>query len=120
MYCFRDPSGGRVLTLDTGRNPDGDPVNACRTEATRLVAAGALPGYREIGIAEQPLLNKTADWEYTYQDRDGTVLHAKTRWLARSSRGFAISWSTREIDWTDNLAKINMVLSTFYVDESKP
>jgi hypothetical protein len=48
------------------------------------------------------------------------VLHAKTRWLARSSRGFAISWSTREIDWTDNLAKINMVLSTFYVDGSNP
>jgi hypothetical protein len=120
MYCFRDPSGDRVLSLDTGRNPAGDPVKACRTEATRLVEAGALPGYREIGIEPRPLLNKAADWEYTYQDSDRTVLHARTRWFASGGRGFAISWSTREIDWPADLAKINMVLSTFYVDQSNP
>jgi tRNA A-37 threonylcarbamoyl transferase component Bud32 len=120
MYCFRDPTGDRVLSLDTGRNPAGDPVRACRTEAARLVQEGALPGYEEVVIEERPLLDKAADWEYRYQDTDGTELHARTRWFARNGRGYAISWSAREIDWTGDLSKINMVLSTFYADRMNP
>ncbi|GIE93534.1 serine/threonine protein kinase [Paractinoplanes rishiriensis] len=118
MYCFRDRAGDRVLSLDTGRNPAGDPVAACRAEAARLVREGALRGYQELSIEARPLLNKAADWEYRYQEADGTELHARTRWLASNGRGFAISWSSREIDWTGDLAKINMVLSTFYVDRA--
>jgi hypothetical protein len=120
MYCFRDPEGDRVLSLDTGRNPAGDPVTACRTEAERLVKAGALPGYQEIAIEPKPLLDKAADWEYRYHDPDGSGLHARTRWFASKGRGFAISWSSREFDWTSDLVKINMVLSTFYVEPTTP
>jgi hypothetical protein len=114
MYCFRDPVGDRVLSLDTGRNPAGDPVKACRTEAARLVKAGALPGYQQILIETRPLLNKAADWEYRYRDPAGTQMHALTRWFAAEGRGYALSWAAREIDWTGDLPKINMVLSTFY------
>ena len=67
--CFRDPSNIRMMSLDYGRNPDGDPEKACRKEADRLVAAGALPGYEEIGIVPLPLSIKAADWEYTYDRR---------------------------------------------------
>ena len=116
MYCFADPQGDRVLSLDTGRNPAGDPVKACRAEAARLVQAGALPGYHEISIETRPLLNKAADWEYQYQDESGTQLHAQTRWFASNGHGYALSWATREIDWSADLSKINMVLSTFYTD----
>jgi serine/threonine protein kinase len=116
MYCFRDPEGDRVLSLDTGRNPAGDPVTACRNEATRLVAAGALPDYSQISIEKRPLLNRAADWEYRYRDPAGTLLHAQTRWFASNGHGYALSWATREIDWTSDLGKINMVLSTFYTD----
>ena len=117
LYCFRDPEGYRVMSLDTGRNPAGDPVLACRKEAARLVAAGALPGYKEISIEKRPLLNRAADWEYRYRDQSGTLLHAQTRWLASNGRAYALSWATREIDWPADLAKINMVLSTFYTDQ---
>ena len=120
MLCFRDPGGDRVLSLDTGRNPARDPVKACRAEATRLVRAGELPGYEEVSIESRPLLNKAADWEYRYRDANGTELHARTRWFASNGRGFALSWSSREFDWTSDLAKINMVLSTFYVDRTRP
>ena len=116
MYCFRDPEGDRVLSLDTGRNPAGDPVTACRNEAARLVAAGALPGYSQISIETRPLLIKAADWEYQYRDPRGVALHAQTRWFASNGHGYALSWATREIDWTSDLGKINMVLSTFYTD----
>ncbi|WP_133874922.1 serine/threonine-protein kinase [Paractinoplanes brasiliensis] len=112
-YCFRDPVGDTVLSLDTGRNPAADPVKACRAEATRLVQAGALPGYEELALERTPLLNKTADWEYRY-NRDGVRMHAQTRWFVKAERGFAISWATRDFDWTGDLAKINMVLTTFY------
>ena len=116
MYCFRDPAGERVLSLDTGRNPAGEPVTACRSEAARLVRTGALADYEQIVIEARPLLNKAADWEYRYRDDTGVRLHAQTRWFASDSRGFAISWATREIDWSADLPKMNMVLSTFYAD----
>ncbi len=116
-YCFRDPAGDRVLSLDTGRNPAGDPVQACLNEEARLKAEGTLPGYQKIRIAPKPLLNKAADWEYRYEDSFGVQLHARTRWFANSGKAYAISWATRELDWPGDRAKIDMVLSTFYADQ---
>ncbi|MCY1145162.1 protein kinase [Actinoplanes sp. Pm04-4] len=112
-FCLRDPVGDTVMSLDTGRNPAGDPVRACRAEATRLVQAGALPGYEEIYIERRPLLNKAADWEYRY-DLNGTRMHAQTRWFVKGGKGYAITWATRDFDWTGDAAKINMVLTSFY------
>jgi hypothetical protein len=119
-YCFRDPDDGdRVLSLDVGRNPAGDPVKACRTEAARLERTGALPGYKLVTIEAKPLLNKAADWEYEYDDADRVPLHAQTRWFATAGKAYAISWVTRQIDWTGDLATVNMVLSTFYADGAR-
>ena len=115
-YCFHDPLADRVLSLDVGRNPAGDPVTACRAEAARLVGIGAVRHYRVITIESKPLLHKAADWEYRYDDPNGVALHAKTRWFATNGKAYAISWATREFDWSSDLSKINMVLSTFYTD----
>jgi tRNA A-37 threonylcarbamoyl transferase component Bud32 len=119
-YCFRDPAGGRVLSLDTGRNPAGDPVKACEQEEKRLVAAGALPQYQRIGIEAKPLLEKAADWDYSYADASGLGLRARTRWFAMNGKAYALSWATRDIDWPSDLAKISMVLSSFYTDSVRP
>jgi len=113
-YCFRDPDGGRLMTLDVGRKPDADPMQACRKEAARLVAARALPGYRLIQLEPRPLLNKAADWEYQFTGPDRTLLHVQTRWFATNGKAYAISWQTRDVDWSGDFAKISMVLSTFY------
>jgi serine/threonine protein kinase len=115
-YCFQDPAGERVLSLDTGRNPAGNPVEACEKEEARLVRAGALPGYQRIAIEPTHLLNKAADWEYQYDDPSRVPMHARTRWFATAGKGYAIGWASREIDWSGDLGKVNMVLSTFYVD----
>jgi len=120
IYCFRDPAGGRVLSLDTGRDPAGNPVKACEREEKRLVDAGALPHYQRIGIEEKPLLEKAADWDYTYADASGLGLRARTRWFAMNGKAFALSWATRDIDWPSDLAKISMVLSSFYTDRARP
>jgi eukaryotic-like serine/threonine-protein kinase len=116
MYCFRDNDGDRVMSLDTGRNPAADPVKACQNEAARLVKAGALPGYQQITIEKRPLLNKAADWEYTYTGDTGTRLHVQTRWFASNGHGYALSWGTREVDWSADFSKISFVLSVFYTD----
>jgi hypothetical protein len=116
LYCFSEPGGRRMLSLDAGRNPTADPVTACRTEANRLVLSGALPDYSEISIEAKPLLNKAADWEYSFRAGDGSRLHVRTRWFASNGKGYALSWATQEIDWTGDLAKVNMVISTFYAD----
>jgi hypothetical protein len=115
-YCFRDSDGGRLMTLDTGRKPSADPMQACRKEATRLVSAGALPAYHLIQLEPRPLLNKAADWEYQYTAPDKTLLHVQTRWFATNGKAYAISWQTRDVDWSGDFAKISMVLSTFYAD----
>jgi eukaryotic-like serine/threonine-protein kinase len=113
-YCFRDPDGGRVMTLDTGRKPTADPVQACRKEAQRLVAAGALPGYHLIGLEPLQLLNRAASWEYQYTGPDDTLMHVQTRWFATNGKAYAISWQSRDVDWSGDLPKLNMALSTFY------
>jgi len=41
-------------------------------------------------------------------------MHAQTRWFVKGGQGFAITWATRDFDWTGDLAKINMVLTSFY------
>lgn len=115
-YCFRDPVGARLMSLDVGRRPAADPVQACRTEAARLVSAGALPGYRLIQLEPRPLLNKAADWEYTYTPAGGPLLHVQTRWFVTNGKAYALSWQTRDVDWSGDFAKISMVLSTFYSD----
>jgi hypothetical protein len=115
-YCFRDPDGGRLMTLDVGRKPSADPLLACRKEAARLVSAGALPAYHLVLLEPRPLLNKAADWEYQYTAPDKTLLHVQTRWFATNGKAYAISWQTRDVDWSGDFAKISMVLSTFYAD----
>jgi hypothetical protein len=113
-YCFRDNVGQRLLSIDFGRKPSANAVKACRTEAARLVAAGALPGYDQLRIEATPLVNRAADWEYRYRGPGGVLMHAQTRWFAKGGKAYAISWATQQIDWADNRAKFDMVLSTFY------
>ncbi len=115
-YCFRD-SYGRVLSLDTGRNPAVDPVQACLKEETRLIAEGALPGYQKIKMVPTPLLSKAADWEYTYREPSGDRLHARTRWFATGGKAYAISWASSEFDWPTDSPKLIMVLANFYADQ---
>jgi hypothetical protein len=37
--------------------------------------------------------------------------------MASGGKAFALTWATREIDWTGDLGKLNFVLSSFYADQ---
>ena len=110
--CFRDPNNVRYLSVDPARKPDGDPVKACQTEAARLTAAGQLPGYDLVGLHRAPLIT-AADWEYTWTGPQNVRMHAKTRWFKSNGKAFALSWSTRDFDWTINTAFYGYAISSF-------
>jgi tRNA A-37 threonylcarbamoyl transferase component Bud32 len=114
--CFWDPGNIRVLSIDDARNPSGDPVKACRAEAERLQSAGALPEYRQIGITRAELAVKAADWEYRYTAAGNVRMHAKTRWFAAGGKAFALGWMTRDFEWDQNRATMNLIQSSFQVD----
>lgn len=116
--CFRDPSNIRILSIDPARSPQGDPVQACRKEVSRLRAAGDLPGYAQLGIARVPGLTRAADWEYTFDGRTGERMHAMTRWrAANDGRAYAIGLMTRELDWPGNFEKWGLIQSTFHTGD---
>jgi serine/threonine protein kinase len=115
--CFRDPTSVRILSVDPARSPQGEPVQACRREASRLRVAGDLPAYRQLRIDRVPGLARAADWEYTYDGRAGGRMHAMTRWrAANDGKAYAIGLMTRELDWPGNFEKWGMIQSTFYTD----
>ncbi|GIE53245.1 serine/threonine-protein kinase [Actinoplanes nipponensis] len=115
--CFRDPAGPRILSIDPGRSPQGDPVQACRREVSRLRAAGDLRNYTQLRIDRVPGLARAADWEYTYDGRDGARVHAMTRWrTADDGKAYAIGLMTLDLDWPGNFEKWGMIQSTFFTD----
>jgi hypothetical protein len=111
--CFGEPTGSRVLSIDTARKPASDPVLACRREAKRLQDVGALPGYVEVDIARVPFQAKAADWEYHYRDERGDEMHAATRWFASGGKAYALGWVTREFDWQVNRPNLVMIRTSF-------
>jgi tRNA A-37 threonylcarbamoyl transferase component Bud32 len=111
--CFRDPDSVRFLSVDPARNPAGNPIKACRTEAQRLVTSGQMPGYRLVSLEDSALQVTAADWEYTWQGSAGARMHAKTRWMKSGTHAYAISWATRDFEWPTDTAFFGAALSTF-------
>jgi hypothetical protein len=111
--CFRDPLGGRFLSVDPDRDPKGNPIEACRAEAARMVEEGALPQYTQISLQSVAPTIKAADWEYTYADPSGTRMHAVTRWFVSEGKAYALTWATRDFDWPANQSLRNMILGSF-------
>ena len=113
--CFRDPHSVHFLSVDTARNPAGDPVKACQTQSQKLVAAGALPGYKLEALRQATLQEKAADWEFQYQGPNSLPMHAMVWWVARDGKAFAIGWATRQFEWQPYLGTYSMLKSTFWV-----
>jgi hypothetical protein len=111
--CFRDPDNIRFLSVDPERNPAGDPIKACTTEAARLVRSGAMPNYQLIRLDRSPLQIKAADWEYSWDGPKNIRMHATTRWFKSGDKAFALSWATRDFDWQGNTAYYGAAISSF-------
>ena len=111
--CFRDPDNLRFLSVDPDRNPAGNPIKACTTEAQRLVGSGKMPKYELVSLVPAALQPTAADWEYSWLGPTGVRMHAKTRWSKSGTHAYAISWATRDFEWQTNTAYFGAALSYF-------
>ncbi|MFI1989255.1 protein kinase [Actinoplanes sp. NPDC020271] len=115
-YCFRDPRGARVLSLDVARPAGTDPQEGCRAEEGRLKQPGRVRDYTPIAISPVALLHDAADWDYRYRTAAGVLRRATTRWFAAGDHAYALGWATPEATWATELSKIEMVRATFYTN----
>jgi hypothetical protein len=118
--CFRDPLGGRFLSIDPKRNPNGDPMTACQTEAAKVAKTKALPQYHMVGITEQSAVIKAADWEYTFETPSNTPMRAVTRWFKSKGQAYAMTWAVRDFDWLQNVPVRSMIISSFSAPPVQP
>jgi hypothetical protein len=42
-------------------------------------------------------------------------MHANTRWFASGDKAFALGWMTRDFEWDQNKATVNLIQSSFQV-----
>ncbi|MGC9668052.1 hypothetical protein ACNTMW_16040 [Planosporangium sp. 12N6] len=112
IVYFRDPSEGRILSVDQTNQPHRDPVaDWTRQEGER--AGSFYPGYQRIRIAPVDYFVACADWEFTYDQR-GTRAHVINRGVVTSDhQAYGIWWSTPESTWQANLPNFELIMKTF-------
>jgi serine/threonine protein kinase len=109
--CFRDPAGGRALTVDS-RVPDGrQPLEYW--QAAEKTAIKTVPGYSKVSMGVLVLKDGGADWEYSWQPATGPRLHTRRVLLAvGTDREFLLQWTTSDQDWTLNVPIEQRVVSS--------
>jgi hypothetical protein len=112
ILYFRDPSGGRIFSVDQTNRPQNDPVaDWTRQEGER--AASYYPGYQRIRIEPVQYFVACADWEFTYDQR-GTRAHVINRGVVTSDhQAYGIWWSTPDAAWQENRQYFDLIMSTF-------
>ena len=110
--CFTDPHGGRFLAVGQWAQPDKDMVGYVTRKEKQIAAT--LPGYQKVQIKPTDYFDAAAEWEFTYIDRAGDRMRARTVALvAPGHRGYAILWCTYDSIWQNNLTDYSLVLGGF-------
>ncbi len=113
IVYFRDPAGGRLLGIDQSSQPKPDPVADWQDQAARRVPAGDFPGYRQIGIRAVPYHVKAADWEFTYNGRNGRLHVINRGAIFNDHQAYGIYWETPDDQWQANLPSFDLITRTF-------
>ena len=100
--CFRDPGGGRVLSVDVTARPAPDP----RSVWTAAESRANLPDYRRTSIG--------ARWDFTWQPPGDPVRRHERRQLAErpDGRAYLVGWATSEPDWAAGEAALTLALTS--------
>ncbi|MDH6462638.1 tRNA A-37 threonylcarbamoyl transferase component Bud32 [Micromonospora sp. A200] len=113
VTCFREPGGGRVLSVAPGVAP-ADPVAHWRAEERRLTGDGALPGYRRVDISRLDMFRGGALWECSWLNAAGVQVHTARLIVAvAAGRAYTVSWLTEEFDWQVNATYFLMIRQSF-------
>lgn len=111
MVYFR--GAGRTLGIDQSSHPKSDPLADWRRKSTYRVSAGDFPGYHLVRLVPVNYLQKSADWEYTF-DGSGTRQHVDNRnILASSKQAYAIYWQTTDAQWSAHKDDLALIYASF-------
>jgi eukaryotic-like serine/threonine-protein kinase len=109
--CFRDPAGGRALTVNSAAPVTPNPLRYL--QAAEKAALTTVPGYAKVSMGVLLLKDGGADWEYTWQPATGPRLHARRVLLAVGpDRAFLLQWTTSDQDWTLNVPTQQRIVSS--------
>ncbi|GIG92860.1 hypothetical protein Pen02_77960 [Plantactinospora endophytica] len=116
VVCFREPVAGtaRMLSIDPSTPATRDGRGYWLAEERRLLGAGALTGYEQVGIGPLELRAGGAIWECRWTNALGDRVHT-ARMLINTSAGraYTVAWLTREFDWGVNQSYLRMVQTSF-------
>ncbi|WP_282763568.1 serine/threonine-protein kinase [Actinoplanes sandaracinus] len=97
-----------VLGITPLAEPPGDVLAALRAAETE----SDLAGYRRLRMETLPEPS-AAVWEYTFEDPDGTPMHALRRLTSSGGRTYMIEWRATREAWPTELARFTVVLASF-------
>ena len=113
LVYLSEPAGRRYLLIDQTNHPQPDPLADWRQqEANRI---GTYPGYHRIRLEaiRYPQAEKAADWEFTYNGKDGPVHVLNRNVLASSTQAYALYWSTPATEWSRSYHIFKVLAATF-------
>jgi serine/threonine protein kinase len=113
VVCFREPGGGRLLSIGRTGPLSRDLLAECVRQEAALTVTGRLSDYRRVSLAKLDYFSAAADWEYSYR-LDGDRLHVGEReFIAPSGQSYEIFWRTHEFDWLVNQQYYLIVTASF-------
>jgi hypothetical protein len=111
ITCFRDPAGGRALTVNGAAPVTANPLRYW--QAAEKTALRTVSGYAKVSMGVLLLKDGGADWEYSWQPATGPRLHTRRVLLAVGpDRAFLLQWTTSDQDWTPNVPTQQRIVSS--------
>jgi eukaryotic-like serine/threonine-protein kinase len=105
---FKDPDSGRFLLVDQTTEPKDDPLTDW--QANEPSVAARLSGYERISIARVEFRGwNTADWEFTWEGRNGQIHVLNRNIRVSDERAYALYWSVPESLWAESRGMFDVI-----------
>jgi serine/threonine protein kinase len=111
MVYFR--GAGRSLGIDQSDHPKSDPLADVRSRAAYRVSRGDFPGYHLIRLESVDYLEKSADWEYTFNGGGGRQHVDNRNIVASSKKAYSIYWQTSDAAWAGAHDDLTLIYQSF-------
>ncbi|SCL15252.1 Serine/threonine protein kinase [Micromonospora nigra] len=112
VACFQDPVTGRALSVAGSGDTTAGALTRLRAARKRALDAGALPGYREVRLAQ---VGDAAEWECEWTTPHGGRLRAAQIVPNRPARtrSWTLGWIARDADWSASTRQLSTVRASF-------
>ena len=109
---FKEPGGGRFLLVDQTTEPMDDPLTDW--QANEPSVADRLSGYERISLDRVEYRGwNTADWEFTWDGRNGQIHVLNRNVRVSDARAYALYWSIPESQWADSRGMFDVIAQSF-------